>query len=90
MRVLEREAAVQEQAVRSAERSLDVSTEQYKAGTADYLQVITTQAIALQNERTAVDILTRRMTSSVLLIEALGGGWNTSDLPSRDAILHGK
>lgn len=90
MRVLEREAAAQEQAVRSAERSLDVSTEQYKAGTADYLQVITTQAIALEDERSAVDILTRRMTASVLLIEALGGDWNTSALPSRDAIVHGK
>ena len=90
MRVLEREAAVQDQAVRSAERSLAVSTEQYKAGAADYLQVITTQAIALQDERSAVDILTRRMTSSVLLIEALGGGWSASALPSRDAIVHGK
>lgn len=90
MRVLEHEAAMQDQAVRSAERSLDVSTEQYKAGTVDYLQVITTQAIALQDERNAVDILTRRMTSSVLLIEALGGGWTASDLPSRGDIVHGK
>jgi len=90
MRVLEREATAQAQAVRSAERSLDISTEQYKAGTADYLQVITTQAIALQNERSALDILTRRMTASVLLIEALGGGWNTSALPSRNVIVHGQ
>jgi NodT family efflux transporter outer membrane factor (OMF) lipoprotein len=90
MRVLEREATVQDQAVRSAERSLAVSTEQYKAGTADYLQVITTQATALQNQRSAIEILTRRMTSSVLLIEALGGGWNASELPSRDDIVHGK
>jgi outer membrane protein TolC len=90
MRVLEREAAAQAQAVRSAERSLDISTEQYKAGTADYLQVITTQAIALQNERSALDILTRRMTASVFLIEALGGGWNTSALPSRNVIVHGQ
>jgi outer membrane protein TolC len=69
---------------------LNVSTEQYKAGTVDYLQVITTQSIALQDQRTAVDLLTRRLTSSVLLIEALGGGWDTSALPTRDAIVHGK
>jgi outer membrane protein TolC len=67
--------------VKSAENSLDLSTEQYKAGTADYLTVITTQSIALADERTAVDILTRRLTASVLFVEALGGGWDTSQLP---------
>jgi NodT family efflux transporter outer membrane factor (OMF) lipoprotein len=90
LRILASEAQVQDEAVKSAVRSLNVSTEQYKAGTVDYLQVITTQSIALQDQRTAVDLLTRRLTSSVLLIEALGGGWDTSALPTRDAIVHGK
>jgi outer membrane protein TolC len=90
LRILASEAQVQDEAVKSAVRSLNVSTEQYKAGTVDYLQVITTQSIALQDQRTAVDLLTRRLTSSVLLIEALGGGWNMSALPTKDAIVHGK
>ena len=81
LRILEEEAKAQDVAVKAAEESLSISTEQYKAGTADYLTVITTQSIALADERTAVDILTRRLTASILLVEALGGGWDTSQLP---------
>ena len=53
----------------------------YKGGLVTYLDVITAQSIALTNERTDVDILRRRMDASVLLIKALGGGWNMSKLP---------
>jgi NodT family efflux transporter outer membrane factor (OMF) lipoprotein len=81
LRILEQEAQAQDAAVKAAEQSLGIVTEQYKAGTSDYLNVITTQTIALTDERTAVDILTRRLTASVLLIEALGGGWDSSQLP---------
>jgi outer membrane protein TolC len=48
--------------------------------------VITVQSIALQDERSAVDVQTRRMTASVLLIEALGGGWDVSKLPTPEAV----
>jgi len=82
LRVLADEATVLDQAVKSAERSLTVSTAQYRGGIATYLQVITTQSIALGDERSAIDLQTRRMTASVLLIEALGGGWDASTLPS--------
>jgi outer membrane protein TolC len=89
LRVLSDETGVLEQAVKSAERSVTVSTAQYKGGTASYLQAITAQAIALQDERSAVDVETRRMAASVLLIEALGGGWDASTLPtSRDILGH--
>lgn len=81
LRVLAEEAQVQERAVRASRQSLTISTDQYKGGIVSYLQVITAQTAALQDERSAIDILTRRMTASVLLIEALGGGWNASDLP---------
>jgi NodT family efflux transporter outer membrane factor (OMF) lipoprotein len=81
LRILEQEAQAQDIAVLAADKSLAITTAQYKAGTADYLAVITTQSIALADQRTAVDILTRRLTASVLLIEALGGGWDTSQLP---------
>ena len=82
LRILEQESAKQETAVRSAERSLQLSTNRYEGGLVTYLEVITAQSIALSNERTAVDILTRRINSSVLLIKGLGGGWNASSLPS--------
>jgi NodT family efflux transporter outer membrane factor (OMF) lipoprotein len=82
LRTLEQEAAITDQAVKSALRSLDVSTAQYKFGTATYLQVITAQTIALADQRTAVDLKTRRMAASVLLIEALGGGWDRTKLPT--------
>ena len=59
-----------------------MTTNQYKAGTVSYLNVITTQTIALTNERTALSIRGSQMTDSVLLIAALGGGWNIADLPS--------
>ena len=81
LRILETEAAVQEDAIKSATRALDISTNQYKAGTVNYLTVITSQAALLDAQRSAVTLLTRRLTASVLLIEALGGGWNTSKLP---------
>jgi NodT family efflux transporter outer membrane factor (OMF) lipoprotein len=82
LRVLADEAIQLDQAVKSAERSVTVSTAQYKGGIATYLQVITTQTIALGDERSAIDLQTRRMTASVLLIQALGGGWNASTLPT--------
>jgi NodT family efflux transporter outer membrane factor (OMF) lipoprotein len=90
LRVLANEAGVEDQAIRAAHEALDISTYQYKAGTVSYLQVITAQTTALQAEISAVNILTRRMTASVLLIEALGGGWNASTLPTSGALVHGK
>jgi NodT family efflux transporter outer membrane factor (OMF) lipoprotein len=82
LRVLESEAQAEDEAVKAAQNSLDISTYQYKAGTANYLTVITEQAILLADQVQAVSILTRRMSASVLLIEALGGGWNASSLPT--------
>jgi NodT family efflux transporter outer membrane factor (OMF) lipoprotein len=90
LRVLADEARVEDEAVRAANQALDISTYQYKAGTVSYLQVITAQTTALQDQISAVNILTRRMTASVLLIEALGGGWNASLLPAANDLIHGK
>lgn len=82
LRILENEAKTQDTAVAAAQHSLDLSTNRYKGGVVSYLEVITAQSIALTDERAAVDILRRRMTASVQLIEALGGGWNSANLPS--------
>ena len=75
LRILEQEAKAQDAAVNSAKKNLDITINHYKAGTASALDVIVTETIALSNELTAVNILGRRMTSNVLLVQALGGGW---------------
>jgi len=90
LRVLENEARAEEAAVKAAQNSLDISTYQYKAGTVNYLAVITEQAILLQDQVQALTILTRRMSASVLLIEALGGGWDASTLPTLHEVAQGK
>jgi NodT family efflux transporter outer membrane factor (OMF) lipoprotein len=81
LRILEKEAQQQRATVASAEESLELSTNRYEGGVDNYLQVITSQTIALANERNDVDILRRRMDASVLLIKALGGGWSVANLP---------
>ena len=83
VRILENEAKVQDEAVVAAQRSLDLSITRYKGGVTSYLEVITAQSAALADEVTAVNILGRRMANTVLLIQALGGGWDRSSLPER-------
>ncbi|HWB99047.1 MAG TPA: efflux transporter outer membrane subunit, partial [Bryobacteraceae bacterium] len=91
LRILAEEAEVQARAVAAAQQSLTISTAQYKGGVVSYLQVITAQTTALENQRTALDILTRRMVASVSLIQALGGGWDASQLPqAKDLMAKGK
>jgi len=80
LRMLEEEAQVQDEAVKAARESVTITNNQYKAGTANYLAVVVVQAAALNNERTALAILGRRLTASVGLVKALGGGWNASEL----------
>jgi NodT family efflux transporter outer membrane factor (OMF) lipoprotein len=86
LRYLAQEAEQQAEAVAAAKTSLDLETERYKAGTDSYLSVITTQAIYLNDEQTAVGILQRRMTAAVDLVKAIGGGWDASTLPSEQGI----
>jgi NodT family efflux transporter outer membrane factor (OMF) lipoprotein len=81
LRILNQEAQQQKEATASAQESLQIFTDRYIGGADPYLQVLTAQTIALQNERNDVDILRRRMDASVLLIKALGGGWTVSALP---------
>jgi NodT family efflux transporter outer membrane factor (OMF) lipoprotein len=81
LRVLENEAQQQHEATSSAQESLQLFTNRYEGGVDNYLQVITAQTVALQNERNDIDIQRRRMDASVLLVKAVGGGWNTSQLP---------
>ncbi len=81
LRILEEEAQVQAEATAAAQKVLEYSLNQYKAGITNFLQVVTAQATALSAQRASADLLARRMTASVQLIKALGGGWHDSDLP---------
>lgn len=81
LRILADEARVQDEAVKAAQQSVVVTINQYKAGIVNALSVIVTQAIALNDELTAANILGRRMVADVLLIQALGGGWQADGLP---------
>ena len=80
LRVLEEEAKLQAAAVASAERSLALSTNRYKGGVVTYLEVLTAQNTALGAQRTALGILRRRLGATVLLVKALGGGWEGAGL----------
>jgi len=86
LRLLDEEASIQAAAVDAAERSLTLATNRYRGGVATYLEVIAAQSFALSNQRTALSVLVRRLTSSVLLIKALGGGWDASLLPQAEAV----
>ena len=88
LRILSEEAEIVDRAVAAARQSLDISTIQYRGGLANYLEVITAQTSLLQNQRAAVDILTRRLVASVSLTQALGGGWDASQLPSAGDMRH--
>ncbi|WP_118181857.1 efflux transporter outer membrane subunit [Paraburkholderia phosphatilytica] len=88
LRVLEQEAAAQDQAVAAAKRSLAVVSDRYRNGAITYLDVVVAQTTALTNERQAVSISRRRMAASVALIKALGGGWSSADLPTDDQLVH--
>ncbi len=86
LRYLAEEAVQQEQARKAAEEALSLEMQRYRAGTSSYLNVITTQIIALNAEQSSITILQRRMNAAVDLIKALGGGWDASTLPSSDVM----
>ncbi|MGS1027368.1 efflux transporter outer membrane subunit [Burkholderia glumae] len=80
LRILDQEVVVQRQAVDSAQRALDIVTNQYKSGTVAYLSVLTAQTTAFTAEQKLVQIDGQRMVSSVGLVKALGGGWDASQM----------
>lgn len=85
-RLLQQESMEQDAATTSAEKSLQLENELYKAGTVSYLDVITTENIALTSERSSLLVLQRRMIAAVNLIRAIGGGWEDSMLPAQGHI----
>jgi outer membrane protein TolC len=84
--VLARQSVIEAEAVRSAQDAERLILNQYKAGTVAYTSVVTAQTAALGNEQTALTVFQDRLVASVALIQALGGGWDASQLPTRDAV----
>jgi NodT family efflux transporter outer membrane factor (OMF) lipoprotein len=82
LRILSVEIQYQDTAVKSAEKTLAIAQDRYKLGIDPYLNVLTAQMALLSNQETAVNLRIQKMTASGGLIEALGGGWNASQLPS--------
>jgi NodT family efflux transporter outer membrane factor (OMF) lipoprotein len=87
LRVLSKEIQEQDTAVRSAQRSLTLATDRYRLGIDPYLNVITAQTTLFSNQRTAVDLRILQIVASVQLIEAVGGGWDSSTLPTSQQII---
>ena len=81
LRELSTESAQQYEATASAEESLRLFQNRYAGGVDTYLQVVTSQTTALANERNDIDLMRRRLEANVLLIKAIGGGWDISTLP---------
>jgi efflux transporter, outer membrane factor (OMF) lipoprotein, NodT family len=83
LRILQQQAAVQDQAVAAAEEAERLQLNQYKAGTVDYTSVVTAQQSSLSNQQTALTIRQSRFVATVELIRALGGGWTEAQVPEQ-------
>ncbi|ATU74309.1 efflux transporter outer membrane subunit [Komagataeibacter rhaeticus] len=86
LRILEQQAGQQDAAVRAAVKAVDVAMNEYRFGTAIYTTVITTQQTALGDQESALQIQENRLLASVKLIADLGGGWDVSQLPSKNSL----
>jgi len=86
LRILGEEAEAQARAVALSEQAVTVALNQYRAGVVDYTTVVTSQTTALSNEESAISIQQQRLVDSVSLIQQMGGGWTTADLPSKDQL----
>ena len=84
LRMLDAEATTQAAAVAASDRLLTLATNRYRGGVTTYLEVVVAQTAALNSRRTGVNILARRLGASVLLVKALGGGWDVSRLPTEN------
>ena len=88
IRLLGQQRSEQQDVIVSAQRYFDLSNVRYRTGIDTFLNVFTAQTSLLTNQQTAVTLRVQQMTSSVQLIEALGGGWDTTQLPTEKAVAH--
>jgi NodT family efflux transporter outer membrane factor (OMF) lipoprotein len=88
LRILARQQRVQDEAVALSRRAVEITLNEYRAGTVAFTTVVTAQATLLANEQAALTVRQNRYLASVNLIQALGGGWDISNLPSDEALRH--
>ena len=81
-RILSQQIQQQRAAVASAQASLDLEMGRYETGIDPYIDVVTLQNTVFSNQQTVYSLQIEQMTGAVLLVEALGGGWDTSQLPT--------
>jgi NodT family efflux transporter outer membrane factor (OMF) lipoprotein len=86
LRILAEQAAIQDRAVADAAQAVTITLNEYRAGTQAYTAVITAQNTLLTAQETALSIQQSRLVAAVTLIEALGGGWTASELPSSPSL----
>jgi NodT family efflux transporter outer membrane factor (OMF) lipoprotein len=82
LKVLQNQAVAEDAAVQAAQRSVKIALDEYEAGTQAYTTVVTEQTALLTNQQAAISVQEQRLEASVALVQALGGGWTTADLPS--------
>jgi NodT family efflux transporter outer membrane factor (OMF) lipoprotein len=86
LRILAQQAYAEQVAVDAAQRAVSVLLNQYRAGTVAYTSVVTEQTILLSDQQAALSVQQSRLVASVTLVTALGGGWNTAELPNKDSL----
>ena len=86
LRIMEQQAVMQDEALQAAQESVRLTINQYKAGVVSYINVITAQATEFSTARDSVSLLGNRYVASVQLIQALGGGWHATSLPTAEAV----
>ena len=86
LKVLQTQSTAEDTAVRAAQRSVQIALDEYQAGTQAYTTVVTEQTALLSNQETALSVQEQRLIASVALVQALGGGWTTNDLPTRNQL----
>ncbi len=86
LRILRQQSVVQAQAVADSQRAAQIALNEYRAGTQAYTAVVTAQNTLLAAQQTELSIEQSRLSAAVSLIQALGGGWSTANLPSRDSL----
>jgi NodT family efflux transporter outer membrane factor (OMF) lipoprotein len=86
LRVLGQQIGVEQAAVQSAQRAVEITLNEYQAGIVPYTTIVTAQATLLSDQETALLVQENRLIASVALVQALGGGWDVSQLPSKREI----
>jgi NodT family efflux transporter outer membrane factor (OMF) lipoprotein len=87
LRILSKEIEEQDVAIKSAQRFLTDATNRWKLGLDPYLDVITAETALLSSQQTMVNLRMQQITASVQLVEALGGGWDKTQLPATAALV---